>query len=137
MSVVRKLPAEPAIPPHVRDNEEAFLSSLGWGLQFASEAPGRWERETFEGLGLEPAKFVYPDLRTIFVAMRDLYLEAEGFNWIPLRTRLWRDGLRDEYEAVVDIALDRFSTVGAIRHYRRAIEAHAEDAGAGLKGGWV
>jgi hypothetical protein len=127
-------PPDPAIPPYVRENEEAFLSSLGWGLQFNDNTPGLWEREVTDGLGLEPSKIVYSDLRTIFVAMRDLFLDHEGFNWVPLRAQLWRDDHRDEWSLVADIMTNRFSTVGAVRHYRREIEAYAAGAGLGSRG---
>jgi hypothetical protein len=133
----RKLP-DPPVPPYVEANEEAFLSSLGWGLQFSADAPGRWEREVSDGLGLDPSKFAHIWLRTLFVAIRDLYLDQDGFNWIALMTKLYKDDPGDERMVlrVTDIALNRFTTVGALRSYRREIEAYADGAGIGPRGGW-
>jgi hypothetical protein len=119
----------PAFPPHLRELEESFLSSLGWGLHVNYDREERFGRQVSEGLGLAPGDIAYPDLRDLFLAIRDDYLTADAFTWQGTRQKLWQRGWFQEdwkrHTTYVDIVCNQFTTVGAIPRLRTLIEQEA------------
>lgn len=124
-------PAAPDIPPHVRDFEECFVSSLGWGLHLNLDHDGRFDSPISTALGLDPAAFHYTELRELFLAIRDTYLADDVFTWPAVKRALWRSGWFSgglgnmRWTVFLDIVTNRFMTVSALAQLRQDIEAQA------------
>ena len=140
--MVTRAPVQPAavtVSPHLRELEESFVSSLGWGLHRNFDQENRFAKQVSEALGLAPEDLAYPECRDVFVAIRDEYLRAEHFTWQAVRRSLWQSGWfedhsqsrvpspsrRSRHTIFIDIVCDQFTTVGALPELRRLIEAEA------------
>lgn len=100
--------------PNEAETEEAFLAALGWAMQLQADKPDRYAVYVSEGLTVEPSDFADPANRETYRALRSAYMETgDAMCWQVLRERLI--GSEEVIQRrVVDIALNRFSTVSSI-----------------------
>jgi len=126
-------PVEPIadIPPHVRDYEEMFVSSLGWALHLNGDRDGRFDAAISTALGMDPSTFRYSELRELFLAIRDTYLTNDAFTWPAVKGSLWCSGWfggglgNMRWAVFLDVVTNRFMTVSALPRIRESIEDFA------------
>jgi hypothetical protein len=101
-----------------------------------------------DGLGLDSASIANVDLREIYEAIRNHFLDTEAFTWQAVRLALVAQGWFGDWGTsfattrqthFVDVVCNQFTTVGAIPALRRLIEREAEKRASirSPRGGWV